>query len=289
MFEDIGISTVGVVGAGVMGTGVAQCCAQAGFRVLLSDIWPEALEQARETIRTNLRFAGMLGGTAVRAEDTPESVMERVVFSDSLGQFDDAEFVIENVTEKWQVKQAVFAALDRTCPPHCILSSNTSVIPINMIASATERPGLVIGTHFMNPAPMKPVVEVVRGAKTAEATIDKTRLFLAQMGKDCIVVNDGPGFAINRVLMQTINQAICLVEDGIAKPAEIDELFRKCVGHKMGPLETADLIGLDTVLLSIEALTENLGEPRFKPCRLLVEMVRDGKDGRKTGQGFYEY
>jgi 3-hydroxybutyryl-CoA dehydrogenase len=289
MLEDIGISTVGVVGAGVMGAGVAQCCAQAGFRVLLSDICPEALEQAHETIRTNLRFAGMLGGTAVRAENTPESVMERIGFSDSLDQFDNAEFVIENVTEKWEVKQEVFAALDHACPPHCILSSNTSVIPINRIASATERPDLVIGTHFMNPAPMKPLVEVVRGAKTAETTIEKTRLLLAQMGKNCIVVNDGPGFAINRVLMQTVNQAIYLVEDGIAKPAEIDELFRQCVGHKMGPLETADLIGLDTVLLSIEALSEDPGEPHFKPCRLLVQMVRDGKCGRKAGQGFYEY
>jgi 3-hydroxybutyryl-CoA dehydrogenase len=171
----------------------------------------------------------------------------------------------------------------------CVLAVNTSAIPITRIAGLTSRPASVIGMHFMNPVPFKPTVEVIRGFHTSEATIAVAKGLLARMNKECVVVNDSPGFVTNRVMMLTVNEAMFLVQEQVAAVPEVDHLFKQCFGHKMGPLETADLIGLDTVLLSIEVLYESLGDSKYRPCPLLRKMVDAGLFGRKNGRGFYEY
>nr|MDP9121404.1 3-hydroxyacyl-CoA dehydrogenase family protein [Acidobacteriota bacterium] len=173
--------------------------------------------------------------------------------------------------------------------PNCLLASNTSSISITRLAASTDRPGQVLGMHFMNPVPMKPMVEVIRGHHTTDETLRTARQLLTQMGKDCIVVNDSPGFVSNRVLMLTVNEAVFLVADGVATAEQIDQLFKTCFGHKMGPLETADLIGLDTILYSIEVLYESFNDSKYRPCPLLKKMVDAGLHGRKNGKGFYDY
>jgi 3-hydroxybutyryl-CoA dehydrogenase len=183
----------------------------------------------------------------------------------------------------------VYAQLDAICPERCCFATNTSAIPVTRIASVTERPSQVLGMHFMNPVPLKPMVEVIRGFHTSEETINTARHLLAQMGKDSIVVNDSPGFVSNRVLMLAINEAIYLIQEQVAQVEEVDAIFKTCLGHKMGPLETADLIGLDTILYSLEVLCESLSEAKYKPCSLLRKMVDAGLLGRKSGQGFYKH
>jgi 3-hydroxybutyryl-CoA dehydrogenase len=209
--------------------------------------------------------------------------------STDYGSLQDADFVIENVTEKWEVKRPVYAQLDAVCPEHCVLASNTSCIPITRIGSVTQRPDRVIGMHFMNPVPMKPMVEVIRGYHTSPETIETAQALLAGMGKDCVIVNDSPGFVANRVLMLTVNEAIFLVHEGVSDAPDIDQIFKDCFGHKMGPLETADLIGLDTILYSLQVLYESFSDSKYRPCPLLNQMVDAGLHGRKSGQGFYTY
>jgi 3-hydroxybutyryl-CoA dehydrogenase len=281
------ITTVGVVGAGVMGVGIAQSLAQSEFRVLLIDLNQEILERARSRIRENLRLQTLLKKDAA----APRSglVMERIVFSPDQRILEAADFLIENVVEKWEVKRLVYQEIDAICPARTIFAANTSAIPITRIASATGRPAQVLGMHFMNPVPMKRLVEVIRGYHTAAETIDAARGLLSRMGKDAVVVNDSPGFVSNRVLMLTINEAIFLAHERVASPAEVDRIFKECFGHKMGPLETADLIGLDTILLSLEALFEAFSDSKYRPCPLLKQMVDAGLHGRKSGAGFYQY
>jgi 3-hydroxybutyryl-CoA dehydrogenase len=202
---------------------------------------------------------------------------------------DSADFVVENVTEKWDIKKEVYAQLDAICPERTVFAANTSAIPITRIASATKRAKNVIGMHFMNPVPMKSMVEVIRGYHTSDATIEIAKSFLAQMGKECIIVNDSPGFVSNRVLMLTINEAIFLLQERVASASDVDKIFKTCFGHKMGPLETADLIGLDTILLSIEVLYESFQDSKYRPCPLLKQMVEAGLYGQKSKQGFYVY
>jgi len=179
--------------------------------------------------------------------------------------------------------------MEENCPPRTIFSSNTSAIPITRLAQVTKRPSQVIGTHFMNPVPLKPVVEVIRGFHTSNETIQATLDLLASMGKEGVLVNDSPGFVSNRVLMLTVNEAIFLLQDQVATAEDIDHIFRSCFGHKMGPLETADLIGLDTILYSLEVLYENFNDPKFRPSPLLRKLVAAGLHGRKSGRGFYSY
>jgi 3-hydroxybutyryl-CoA dehydrogenase len=281
------IRTVGVIGAGVMGSGLAQNLAQTNHRVILVDVSEQALARAEQEIRKSLRFQGFFQKSQ-RAED-PDEVMGRILFTTDYQTLKDAEFVIENVTEKWEIKREVYALLEQICPEPCIFAADTSAISITRIAAATKRAPQVIGMHFMNPVPMKTTVEVIRGYHTSEQTIATAKTLLAQMGKDGIVVNDYPGFVSNRVLMLTINEAIFLVHDGVAAVEEIDEIFKSCFGHKMGPLETADLIGLDTILFSIEVLQESFNDSKYRPCPLLKKMVDAGLRGRKSGQGFYNY
>jgi 3-hydroxybutyryl-CoA dehydrogenase len=286
MADGTTVRTVGVVGAGVMGSEVAQVFATAGHRTVLVDVDKAALDRARTTIERNLRFARLHGGGAGVDRD---AVLANIESTTDFESFVDVDFVVENVTEDWTVKQGVYREIDQLCPAHCVFAVNTSVIPITTVASVTGRPDRVIGTHFMNPVSRKPVVEVIRGHHTSEQTIDVTRATLAAIGKDCVVVNDSPGFVTNRVLMLTVNEAAFLVHENVAPARDVDRLFKTCFGHPMGPLETADLIGLDTILLSIEGLYEHFADSKYRPCPLLRKMVDAGLHGRKSGEGFYKY
>ncbi len=277
---------VGVLGAGVMGTGVAQALAQSTHKVVLIDISDEVLERAAQAITRNIRLTSFFDKH--NAAD-PEQILEQITFTTDYQALQDIGFVIENVTEDWALKRSVYQRIDSICPPACIFAVNTSAISITRVGSVTRRPAQVIGMHFMNPVPLKPMVEVIRGYHTSEQTIATAKALLTSMGKECIVVNDSPGFVTNRVMMLTVNEAIFMLQDQVATAAEIDRLFKTCFGHKMGPLETADLIGLDTVLRSIEVLYESFNDSKYRPAPLLKKMVDAGLYGRKNGRGFYTY
>ncbi|HEU5474647.1 MAG TPA: 3-hydroxyacyl-CoA dehydrogenase family protein [Actinophytocola sp.] len=279
-------TTVGVIGAGVMGVGVAQNLAQTGHRVVLLDISDEVLDNARRELRDGLRAYTLFNRDA--AVD-PAAVFDRIDFSTDYELLAKADFVVENVTEDWDIKEAVYRRIDRIVRPEVVFAVNTSAISITRVGAVTDRPDRVVGMHFMNPVPMKPMVEVIQGYHTSAETIDTARRFLAGMGKDCIVVEDMPGFVSNRVLMLTINEAVFLVQDGVAAPADVDRIFKTCFGHKMGPLETADLIGLDTILKSVEVLYDSYNDDKYRPAPLLKKMVAAGVLGRKSGAGFHRY
>jgi 3-hydroxybutyryl-CoA dehydrogenase len=281
------IQTVGVVGAGVMGVGVAQNLAQKGYRVLLLDISLGHLQRARQEICNNIRLTQLLNRGEKR--ESVDAIIERIVFTTSYDPFADADVVIENATEKWEIKKPIYERLDTVCPAHCVFAANTSAISITRLGSATKRPANILGIHFMNPVPMKSTVEMIRGYHTSPETIAIAQELVTGMGKDWVLVNDMPGFVSNRVLMLTVNEAIYLVQDQVASAEDIDKIFKSCFGHKMGPLETADLIGLDTILYSVEVLYESFRESKYRPCPLLKKMVDAGLYGRKSGQGFYVY
>ena len=280
-------NTVGVIGAGVMGIGVAQNLAETGHRVVLVDIDEKQLTKARDSIRTNVRMQALFQKKAPAPK--PAAVLEKILFTTDYDELKVADFVVENVIEKWDVKQEVYRRIDSICSSNCIFAANTSAISITRIGSATTRPDRVLGMHFMNPVPLKSMVEVIRGFHTSPATLEKGKRFLAEMGKECIVVNDMPGFVSNRVLMLTVNEAIYVVQDQVASAEDVDHIFKTCFGHKMGPLETGDLIGLDTILYSLEVLYESYNDDKFRPCPLLKKMVYAGLHGRKSGRGFYNY
>jgi 3-hydroxybutyryl-CoA dehydrogenase len=281
------IRVVGVIGAGVMGIGLGQNLAQTGHRVVLVDISEQVLDNARGEIRKNLRFQGMFQKGA--KSEPADAVLGRITFTTDYGALAESDFVVENATEKWDIKKEIYPKIDAICPERAVFAANTSCIPITRIGSVTRRPDRVLGMHFMNPVPLKPMVEVIRGYHTSEETLATARQLLTQMGKDGIVVNDSPGFVSNRVLMLTVNEAAFLVHDGVATSDQVDHLFKTCFGHKMGPLETADLIGLDTILYSIEVLYESFNDSKYRPCPLLKKMVDAGLHGRKNGKGFYDY
>lgn len=281
------VRSVGVIGAGLMGTGVAQVAAQAGVDVVLVDVSEEILAKAKERIRDGVRMQMLLAKGPER--ERAKRSIEAIVFTTSLERLANVDFVVENVTEKWDVKEPIYRAIDGLCGPSCVFAANTSAIPITRIASVTRRPDKVLGIHFMNPVPLKPAAEVIRGYHTSEATLDVAKGLLAAMGKEAIVVRDSPGFVSNRVLMPTINEAIYLVHEGVASAEDVDRVFTSCFGHKMGPLATADLIGLDTILLSIEVLYESFKDSKYRPCPLLCQMVDAGLLGKKSGRGFFHY
>ncbi|MFC5171883.1 3-hydroxyacyl-CoA dehydrogenase family protein [Streptomyces mutomycini] len=281
------IRTVGVIGAGTIGRGVAQSFAQAKFEVILVDISQEQLDSALAQIRRDVLVHAMLLGQ--QAQESAETVLSRIRTSTEYAPLADADFVVENVTENWDIKRAVYEQIDAICRPGVIFGVNTSAVPITRVASVTKRPAEILGLHFMNPVPMMSAVEVVSGHFTSEETLDITRGVLKDLGKEGIVVQDSPGFITNRVLMVTINEAIFCVHEQIASAEDVDKMFRECFGHKMGPLETGDLIGLDTILNSLTVLYESFRDSKFRPAPLLQKMVDARLLGRKSGQGFYTY
>lgn len=281
------IKKVGVIGAGIMGRGVAQNLAEHGYQVILIDLNDDLLNKAKTTIRKNIRFARFHG----QSDNTQPiaDILASINTSTDYNTLQDVDFVVENVIEKWTVKKEIYPKLDQICPAHCIFAVNTSAISITRVGSVTNRPEQIIGMHFMNPVPFMPTVEVIKGYHTSEKTIEIAKAFLKSLNKTGVIINDAPGFVTNRVLMLTINEAIYLVQEHVAKAADVDEIFRSCFGHKMGPLETADLIGLDTILYSIEELYLSYNDSKYRPCPLLKKMVDAGLRGRKSGEGFYNY
>ncbi|MEU0953642.1 3-hydroxyacyl-CoA dehydrogenase family protein [Streptomyces niveus] len=274
---------VGVVGAGTMGAGVAQCFAAAGHPVVVVDPDAAARASGPERLRAGIRAARLL-----RRQD-PGPAEERVSWTADMTALSDALFVVDCAPERLPVKAEIFRALDRICPAEAVFASCTSAIPVAHLGSCTDRPANVIGTHFMNPAPLKDTVEVATATSTGADTLRRTLGVLAGLGKKAIVVGDGPGFVSNRVLMLTVNEAAAVVEAGTADADTVDRVFKDCFGHATGPLRTADLIGLDTVVDTLAVLREFTGDDRFRPTPLLSKLVADGSTGRKTGRGFHSY
>ncbi|OQY28520.1 MAG: 3-hydroxybutyryl-CoA dehydrogenase [Candidatus Cloacimonetes bacterium 4572_55] len=284
------IETIGVIGAGVMGGGVAQTLAQTGHKVILVDINDDILQKAEKYIRNQLRFQQFFHKPS-DGERLPDlsDVMARITLTTDYQQLQEADFVIENVTEKWEIKKSVYEKMDQICGESCLFAADTSAISITRIASVTSRADRVLGIHFMNPVPMKKTVEMIRGFHTSDKTLETAQTLMTQMGKEWVVVNDSPGFVSNRILMLTVNEAIFLLQERVAGAEQVDTIFKSCFGHPMGPLETADLIGLDTILYSLEVLYEEFNDSKYRPCPLLKKMVHAGLYGRKNGQGFYSY
>jgi 3-hydroxybutyryl-CoA dehydrogenase len=280
------IETIGVVGAGTMGHGIAQVSAQAGYRVILVDVAPQALARGVSQIGKGLERLVSKGKMEAEARD---AALSRVQAEGALDSLAAADLVVEAVVERFDVKQKVFAELDRICPPSAILSSNTSSISITKLAGATGRPDKVIGMHFMNPVPVMQLVEVIRGLATSQETWERVDEASRRMGKTPIEVHDAPGFVSNRVLMPMINEAIFCLYEGVGKAEAIDGVMKLGMNHPLGPLALADLIGLDVCLDILRVLSEGFGDPKYRPCPLLVKMVDAGYLGRKSGQGFYPY
>lgn len=276
---------LGVVGAGVIGSGVAQLFAQTGHEVTLVDVSPQQLEAARRGIGKNLKMFALVQKERVPVKET----LERLTLSADVASLAGADFVIENITEDWELKRRVHEQIHDVVREDIPIAANTSAIPITRIASAGRNPQRVVGMHFMNPVPLMPTVEVIRGAHTSGQTIAAAQALVEQAGRTSIVVNDSPGFVTNRVMMLMVNEAMFLVHEGVAGAQDVDRLFKTCFGHKMGPLETADLIGLDTVLRSIEVIYDELSDSKYRPCPLLRKLVYAGALGRKSGKGFYDY
>ena len=258
-----------------------------GIGAVLVDISEKQLENAKSEILKNIRFAPLfLKGSPKISKDEAE---QNLKLTKDIADIADCEFIIENVTEDWKIKEGVYKDLDKIAGKDVCFGCNTSCISITKLGSATERPDKVVGIHLMNPVHLKPTVEVIRGFHTSDLTLEKLNDLFKQLNKKSIVVNDMPGFVSNRISHLFMNEAIFVLQDQVASAADIDNIFKKCFGHTMGPLETADLIGLDTVMHSLDVLFESYQDPKFRCCPLLRKMVYAGHLGRKTGKGFYNY
>jgi len=281
------IRKVCVVGAGVMGSGITQVFAQAGYSVVMVDVAEEFIQKGMASIKANLERSVAKGRMS---KEDAEAVLGRIKTTLNLEEAGkEADFVVEAVVERMDVKREVFSRLDKACESHVILASNTSTLSITEMASATQRPDRVAGMHFFNPAPVMKLVEVIAGAKTSRETISTVKALAEKLGKTPVEVKESPGFVVNRLLTLMLNEACFLLMEDVAKPEDIDTAMKLGCNHPMGPFELMDLVGLDIVLAIAETLYQETGDPKFRPSPLLRKMVRAGLLGRKTGQGFYVY
>jgi len=280
------IKTVGVIGAGTMGSGIAQVFAQAGFSVLLVDVATPMLDRARTTIARSLDKFVEKGKLSAADRD---GSLGRLRVATSVDELVAADYAVEAIVEDADAKRALFASLDAIAKPEVILSSNTSSISITSLGAATKRPDKVLGMHFMNPVPLMPLVEMIRGHATSDESMQIASGLCARLGKTPVEAADYPGFIANRILMPMINEAIYAVMEGVGTPQAIDAVMKLGMNHPMGPLTLADFIGLDVCLAILTVLHDGLGDPKYRPCPLLRRMVAAGQLGRKSGQGFYTY
>ena len=280
------IETVGVIGAGTMGNGIAHVFAKSGYDVILVDVENRFLQRGVDTISKNLERE--VAKSKLTAENR-DAALKRIRTTTNRADLASADFVVEAATEKFDIKSAIFRDIDQVTRPEIILASNTSSISITKLAALTKRADKIIGMHFFNPVPVMKLVEVIRGLATSQDTYDTVRDLSLKLDKTPVEVNDYPGFVSNRVLMPLINEAIYTVMEGIATPEAVDEVFKLGMAHPMGPLTLADFIGLDVCLDIMRVMESGLGDPKYRPCPLLIKMVDAGWLGRKSGRGFYKY
>jgi 3-hydroxybutyryl-CoA dehydrogenase len=280
------IKTVGVIGAGTMGNGIAHVFAKSAYNVVLVDVEERFLDRGVETIRKNLeREVTKAKLTAERRDQA----LGRITAVTDRKQLANCDFIVEAASERFEIKAELFRDLDAMCRPEVILSSNTSSISITKLAAVTKRPDKVIGMHFFNPVPVMKLVEVIRGLATSNDTYATVKALAEKLEKTPVEVNDAPGFVSNRVLMPLLNEAMYAVMEGVATPEAVDEVFKLGMAHPMGPLTLADFIGLDVCLDIMRVMQSGLGDPKYRPCPLLIKMVDAGWLGRKSGRGFYQY